>query len=120
MIRTILIALREVREIRKLVSAIDKPGFWTADDSSRMTTFMSSSSGHKYKAMLDGMVYKAMANACLDEKQGDYARGIAQGLSLVNNFTVTLVNYGKRQEQDFSESDGVNTDNSGLEQLARR
>ena len=115
MFKTILIALKEARQIRNYIEIADRAEFWTKWDGAWLVRQMVSSSGKKLKARLNAMVFKSALRACSVETNGDYERGIARGILLaVQAFDQHMDVARQPEETDFSESHTVNSDISGL------
>jgi len=121
MLKTLWIAWKEARRIRDYIAIADKDEFWKPIDGAATVKFFSSYSGKKLYARLSNMVYKSAIRACGPQDDGDYQRGIAHGILITVQTLDQHINSGiKLEPKDFSESDGENTDTSGVEQLAMR
>ena len=115
MIRTLWIAYKEARQIRNYIEIADTAEFWTKYDGAWLVRQFIQPSGKKLRARLNAMVFKSALRACSVEENGDYQRGIAHGILLtVQAFDQHMDQARQPDETDFSESDAVNTDTSGL------
>lgn len=121
MIRTILTALKEARQIRNFIELADKAEFWQPIDGKALVAFMVTPTGQKLRARLNNGVFKSALRACQVEGNGDYIRGIARGVLLaVQSIDQHMEAARVPQPTDFAEATGEQDATSELEQLALR
>lgn len=102
MLNTILIALRESRQIRKFIELAEQADFWKPIDGKALLAFMITPSGKKLRARLNNIVFKSALRACRVQTQGDYERGIARGVLLTIQAFDQHIDIARQiEEEDF-------------------